>query len=211
MSETLVEDGSAFPSTVTVPEDGDARNAASVVVGFQSLANRTRHLYTKLTAWITGGTITPGGAITVALDTGKLLFTSTASPYPQEVELGSNTVLRTNGRAVGQLVAAGRDGRVPRKPAYVTVGGAQSFDPTLTDYILCTHSDANATITLFEANLLDGDPVEIVSHSLTHTTIIKNGGGSTIATINAIGLGHWRAVWHASSSSWKISSAVLTA
>jgi hypothetical protein len=44
MSHTLTE-ATTFPSTVTVPDAGDARTAASVNVAFQALADRTRNLY----------------------------------------------------------------------------------------------------------------------------------------------------------------------
>jgi hypothetical protein len=47
MSKVLTET-STFPSTVTVPEDGDSRNAASVETPFQALANRTRKLNDRL-------------------------------------------------------------------------------------------------------------------------------------------------------------------
>lgn len=43
MPETLTETD-VFPATITVPEDGDPRNAASVRGPFVDLTNRTRHL-----------------------------------------------------------------------------------------------------------------------------------------------------------------------
>ncbi|HYG68367.1 MAG TPA: hypothetical protein VD838_11925 [Anaeromyxobacteraceae bacterium] len=47
MSHLLTE-ADAFTADVPVPDDGDDRNAASVEPAFQSLANRTRHLLTRL-------------------------------------------------------------------------------------------------------------------------------------------------------------------
>lgn len=46
MPKNLV-DVNAFTDPIVVPVDADARNAASVEVGFQGLANRTRHLVSK--------------------------------------------------------------------------------------------------------------------------------------------------------------------
>lgn len=43
-------DVDAFTSPVVVPVDGDVRNAASVVQGFQPLADRTRNLHNKVRA-----------------------------------------------------------------------------------------------------------------------------------------------------------------
>lgn len=48
MSANLT-DVDAFTSPVVVPSDGDPENAASVLAGFQPLANRTRYLYNRLT------------------------------------------------------------------------------------------------------------------------------------------------------------------
>lgn len=44
MSHALVET-STFDASVTVPDGGDARTAASVEVGFQALANRSKYLH----------------------------------------------------------------------------------------------------------------------------------------------------------------------
>lgn len=64
MSHPLT-DVSNFDTSITVPDDGDAGAAASVGVGFQSLANRTKWLNdNKLT--LTGGTLT-GGLIGTSL------------------------------------------------------------------------------------------------------------------------------------------------
>lgn len=45
---TVLTDVNQFDATITVPVDGDVRNAASVQVAFQSYANRTRWLYNQL-------------------------------------------------------------------------------------------------------------------------------------------------------------------
>lgn len=49
MAVNLTE-SSNFDANVSVPEDGDDRNAASVEVPFQALTNRSRWLYNTLTA-----------------------------------------------------------------------------------------------------------------------------------------------------------------
>lgn len=49
MPTNLVE-ADEFTASVTVPEDGDDRNAASVETGFQALTNRTRNLVNRLGA-----------------------------------------------------------------------------------------------------------------------------------------------------------------
>lgn len=46
----ILTDVDAFSADVTVPEDGDARNAASVEPAFQKLANRTRRNKNRLDA-----------------------------------------------------------------------------------------------------------------------------------------------------------------
>jgi hypothetical protein len=47
MAHPLVE-VDAFDASVTVPDDGDTENAASVETGFQSLANRTKNLDARI-------------------------------------------------------------------------------------------------------------------------------------------------------------------
>jgi hypothetical protein len=47
MAQVLIE-GTTFAATVSVPEDGDARNAASITTPFQSLTDRTRTLKNRL-------------------------------------------------------------------------------------------------------------------------------------------------------------------
>ncbi|MDB4929449.1 MAG: hypothetical protein JWM10_1933 [Myxococcaceae bacterium] len=46
---TVLTESNTFSATVTGPDDGDARNAASVNSAFQSLANRTRRLLNAAT------------------------------------------------------------------------------------------------------------------------------------------------------------------
>jgi hypothetical protein len=70
MAAVLVEVNTYTPD-VTVPEAGDLRTAASVVVPFQALANRTKNLDSRIVGFITGNgagaTYTPtGGAIIIA-------------------------------------------------------------------------------------------------------------------------------------------------
>jgi hypothetical protein len=50
MAIALTEDGTTFPASVTVPEDGDDRNAESVLGPFQSLTDRTRNSHSRLEA-----------------------------------------------------------------------------------------------------------------------------------------------------------------
>jgi hypothetical protein len=53
MSHTLTE-VSTYTSSVTVPDPGDARTAASVEVGFQALSNRTRYIKDTLDLAVEG-------------------------------------------------------------------------------------------------------------------------------------------------------------
>jgi hypothetical protein len=71
MSANLT-DVSAFTSPVVVPVDGDTESAASVIAGFQPLADRTRYLKDRLDLARYGraavsGSPTPGVKATLAL------------------------------------------------------------------------------------------------------------------------------------------------
>ena len=64
-SSTYAGDGGSYPSTITLPSDGDLRNAASVNAGFQALANRDAYLVRTRVNGVDGGTYYPGAAIGV--------------------------------------------------------------------------------------------------------------------------------------------------
>lgn len=61
-------DTSAFTTSVTVPDDGDDLDAASVQVGFQALANRTKFLKDQLTGAQPTGNLDINGYVDIDLD-----------------------------------------------------------------------------------------------------------------------------------------------
>ena len=78
MSHSLT-DVSNFDATVTVPDDGDLRNAASVDVAYQALADRTRWLYVFLGGGV--GALALGiNGLTVASSNGGVAFGSSGTP-----------------------------------------------------------------------------------------------------------------------------------
>lgn len=70
MPEILTE-ADDFTAEVVIPEDGDERDAGSIVPAFQALTNRTRNLLGRVTAFVNGAHIWPqsqsfGGDVRIA-------------------------------------------------------------------------------------------------------------------------------------------------
>jgi hypothetical protein len=68
----ILNEVDAFSADITVPEDGDPRNAASVEVAFQALANRTRYLNNRLayaSYGVQGNNVDNGGKFTLTEET----------------------------------------------------------------------------------------------------------------------------------------------
>ena len=87
MATTLTE-VAEFTETVTVPQDGDARTAASVVTGFQGVANRTRAMRNALIGqlvWNGDFGVDSGGSLTTFTvrvgDIGKLFVADSLGVY----------------------------------------------------------------------------------------------------------------------------------
>ena len=75
-------DVSAFTLPVTVPDDGDSENAASVAAGFQPLANRTRYLLDKALGGNVNFPVT-NRVVTVPLIGGFSFGMAPAATWPQ--------------------------------------------------------------------------------------------------------------------------------
>lgn len=205
MSTSLVEDGSVYPSSVTVPGDGDARNAASVIVGFQALADRCKYLYTKLGVWINGGTIRPSAAVTLNLQDANFLITGDDD---YNVHLGGvsgspgGVQFFAYGNMASQLFTAGRTGRANRKPNFNNAAASQTIDPILYDTFIFTPSAAGQTYTTTTQTYVEGDWFEISNQSATNTFQINAGGViTTVAVLSGVIPG--TAVMVYASGSWR--------
>jgi hypothetical protein len=186
MSEILVEDGATYPASVTVPEDGDARNAASVVVGFQALANRLAHIMLKMGAWILGGTITPADDVTVHLSGGPLTFTG-IDDY--NVIIGAGTKFSPSGR-IGNHCFDG-DGGIGRANRRIDViapaAGPTDLDPTQHDVVYATPS-ATAVLRISptpSVAYVRGDHIKVHKNGISFTLELTNPSGGTLGTIDA--------------------------
>jgi hypothetical protein len=165
---------------VTVPEDGDARNAASVVVGFQALANRFKYLKLKLLdALIAGGTWLLGGTVTADLSSGGLNFQGNDD---FGINLNSGVQLFANGRMGAHMFTAGRTGRANSKCKALTPAVNISLEPQLYDvYRLVPSADMTAQIVT--ATYVNGDRVRVINASTTFDVDIKDPSGTIIATL----------------------------
>lgn len=181
MAETLVEDGSTYPASITVPEDGDARNAASVVVGFQGLADRLKYLYTGLAPWIIGGTLTIANDLILALDSAKTL---TFTGGPLDFTAANRATFAGNIR--GHLFdGTGSLGRANARVNVITPGaGTTAVDPTFFDELFVDES-AGCTIQLTVSPgeaYVRGDRIT-VHHGSIFSVLVKDPGGTTLATL----------------------------
>jgi hypothetical protein len=190
MSEILVEDSSAYPASVTVPEDGDARNAASVVVGFQALANRLAYIMLKMGAWILGGTITPLDDVTVHLANGHLNFTG-IDDY--NVIIGAGTKLSPSGRIANHcFTGTGGLGRANKRLRIENLAADGTFDPTMHDRTLFTPTGAARSITISTSTTpVVGDHCVVQNNSGTYQLTVKNQLGNTMIILAP----HTTAAW----------------
>lgn len=174
MSETLVEDGSTYPASVTVPEDGDARNAASVVIGFQALANRCKYLYSKLMPFITGGAASLAASLDYTLtgsSTLRFLGTSAA------INLAEPFVT-FGGKVLGRLFTAGSPGMANKKTLLVNSGsGSLDVDPELYDTVILVSISGPRSIVLTTS--LVGAHIKVVSLNTSYASNLQRpaGGG----------------------------------
>lgn len=108
MAHTLTE-ASAFGSSVTVPDDGDAENVASVNVAFQTLANRTKYLNDQLalaSAALLAGQVAADVAISGSgiAETAKFTLAITTQSGGFSIDSGQNLVLPAGAGALYLLM-----------------------------------------------------------------------------------------------------------
>jgi hypothetical protein len=173
MAEILVEDGATYPVSITVPEDGDARNAASVVVSFQALANRLAHFWTKFAnALINGGTITLPALTFTAPISGSLTF-------------GTNTALVVDRNLQGPLFGVASAGRANKKTQTSSPGTNQSINTITVDTFLWQPSAA-IEAQIANNTYVRGDHFRVVNYTLgpgSETITVKNPAGTTLAVV----------------------------
>lgn len=209
MSEVLVEDGSTYPASVTVPEDGDARNAASVVVGFQALADRCKYLVTKLGAWLTGGLIRPTGDVTYNLDLSSLTFNGNDD---NNIDLGVGVQLFANGKMASHLFTAGRTGRANYKPQVMSVAASSTtlIDPRYYDiFFVLPGAGSNCNLKVDPATdgvLQVGDHFTVVSTGSAEYIDILDSAGTSMGIVKAANGFFVSAtyVWCGAIPGWKI-------
>lgn len=188
MSEILVEDDSTYPASITVPEDGDARNAASVVVSFQALANRTAYFLAKLGVWITGGTL-------------ELPAITLTAPIGGSLTFGTNTALVVNRNVSGPLFANASTGRANKKVTTYSGSTNTTVNPITHDELHVTPGAA-LDVQIAAGTYVTGDHVTVRNYSISHAVTLKNPGGTTMAVIDPIGAGYAQAIYDG--SAWKL-------
>jgi hypothetical protein len=186
MSEILVEDGESYPSSIVVPEDGDARNAASVVVAFQALADRTKYFFNRLGAFITGGTVATAGGFEWSIASGKTA--SILGSYGSVLDLSRMPKIKVSGNLVGPLCADASSGRIPHKLALVT--SSQTINPVLRSYYICTPSsgDIDLTIDVGSETLVPGDNFLVLNRYTEHAVHVHHGATTFVVPAATLGV-----------------------
>jgi hypothetical protein len=180
MSEVLVEDGATFPSSVTVPEDGDARNAASVVTGFQALADRTRHLYKMVTGVFTFADVAE--VVWKIAENRKWTIDSDDVSY---LELAQNVILTfAGGGSQGRITEPGQTGRIPRKVQRINVSEG-SYNPLAYSEVRANPSGPSGiTITVRDdIAYQDGDHFEVINLSADRSVTVALPGGAASVVV----------------------------
>jgi hypothetical protein len=206
MSEILVEDGTTYPVSVTVPEDGDARNAASVVVGFQALANRLAHIWTKFAnALIGGGTITQAQNVTWAFSPDRgWTFTGDNT---NNIVITGGPILNLNQNVKGALFLPGATGRANKKLVNLSTSANQLISPLEYDtYAYLTGAAIEVQVSVAEGTLKDGEWFRVINKPTSVGTItVKNTAGATLHVV-PLPSGAMPAMreytWHAATTSW---------
>lgn len=194
MSEILVEDDSAYPADVTVPEDGDARNAASVAVGFQALANRFAYLKTNLFDPLLeqlGELVLGGDSGNPVIVRGNVKFEAPPSDSGG-LQLGNGCYIdpnvATGGGFQGPLFIAGnsnRDGRANRKVLKATIGANQPVTVSQHDTLILSPTTTGLEVNVQAETHAVGDWFRVCNYATTsgRTLVVKNSGGSTLDTV----------------------------
>lgn len=203
MSEILVESSASYPGSVVVPEDGDARNAASVVVGFQALANRFAYLKAKvLDALISGGTWVLGGPLTISLVDAGIEFIGDGDFL---LKLGAGALFDCNGNLVGPLVKAGTTGRPNRKVKAIATGaGTTDIDPILWNTYYVTPSATGSVRIMPSATAVAGDWVTVVNLFGSSTVQVLSPVSGDLGTLRFSNGNHYAGTYVYDGTLWQM-------
>lgn len=185
MTTTLVEDGTTYPTSISVPQDGDARNAASVFTAFQALANRTKNLLARLDLFTLGGALKTVANLTWTVADGQILKITgdVANAQNGIFDLGP-VFTRFAGNVTGNLFTPGGTGRANRKPLFNAAAASQTINPQIHDTFVFTPSAAGQTYTPLTQTYVEGDWFEMSNQSATDSFQISAGGITTVPAVS---------------------------
>lgn len=192
MSATLIE-AATFDANIVVPVGTDKRKAASVVVAFQSLANRTRYLLSGF-ANILNGT---AGAFTALVNTGNTVLGDDANTDTAVINAATNIggVLT----CLKQIVMSGSARIVPQtfemtNADYTVTAGIASV------YVASGSVSATRTVTLY-SGALDGEWFHIKNDSSQQINIAPVGDVCINGTSGGLSYQRHAGVWRQMSHS----------
>ena len=181
-------------TTVTVPDGGDARTAASVTVPLQALTN--------LVYWICGvllgtvnqsvgllGSFFAGGGITTSAS-----FTGVNAFLSGNVNAAGATIGTAHVTAAllqdGPVTFGGSGRAVPKTFVGAATVGMTAAYATASEYLF-TSAAASSTIQIDATGVQPGDRFEFTNLDTANTVTIKNPSAGTITSIkNATGLNY---------------------
>lgn len=195
MAHALTE-ASTFDATVTVPDDADTRNAASVATGFQNLANRTRYLTdnklpvnpTTGSVSITSGStnnLTVSGATQLAACTTFGLLTCDAG-----ISVLAGTISTGGAGTIGNCTVSGVLNMASTGMVRYRQATAPNSDHTYAvadcDTVIIPGAGISGShnYTFSATGAVNGLRMRIVNWD-SHTHAIKKSDGGVVATISA--------------------------
>ncbi len=186
MSAVLVE-ADTFDASVTVPADGDLRNAASVTGAFQKLANRTRYMLNHALLNV-GGTYTLADNTTIAGAVGKTLTFSLPIVMSGGGILTGGLVIDTAYISGGQLtgvlanVGTGRN-RLRRFKGADT--GPVTYGITAGDVLDASNLTTGRNWNLGTTGAADGDVIHVTNPTIRLLTL--GVGAGSYGLVNTAG------------------------
>lgn len=185
MATILQEDGEAYPGSITVPEAGDPRTAASFTIPILALANRLRYLYARLGAFVTGGTVSTLGDFEWSIGSGKTA--SILGSLGSVLDLSYMPRIKASSNFYGPLCADGSNGRLPHKLAPIT--SSQTINPVLRNMFLCTPSaNINLTIDVGSESLVPGDHFFVMNRHTGYTVTVHHGATTYVVPAAVVGV-----------------------
>jgi hypothetical protein len=195
MAVILTEDPTSYPASVSVPQDGDARNAASVDGPFQSIVNRIAHIWTKcVNVILHGGTVVLGG------DSGSPVMLKGTIGFLNPVSDSGGIDMRegifsvntaAGGRINGPMFVSGTSGRINRKMSALgtlTNGSSTNIDPINANYFTATIlTSGNAALVIVpSAAPVAGDSFQVhVATSGSATVSVYLPGPSLLVALSS--------------------------